>query len=181
MCEDGYWWLAYDWDNYLLSCTLCNRPYKGTLFPIKEQRPAHPDPASEYPCENPKQGDQETPLLMNPFDPNLEPSEHLEFTESGLIKHKTDTGKETIETLGLSRDSLNTGRIWAAKKIFQYFKNFANAAPGSDAEKLFASEIVSMGDETSIASPGMCRIIYENLVDGQGTWEAFENKWKAVD
>ena len=28
----GYWWLAYDFQNYLLSCSLCNRVRKKTRF-----------------------------------------------------------------------------------------------------------------------------------------------------
>ena len=31
----GYWWLAYEFENYLLSCTTCNSTYKRTRFPIK--------------------------------------------------------------------------------------------------------------------------------------------------
>jgi hypothetical protein len=29
-----YWWLAYDFDNYLFSCQICNQIYKGDHFPI---------------------------------------------------------------------------------------------------------------------------------------------------
>jgi hypothetical protein len=32
--HDGYWWLAYVFDNYLLSCSRCNRTIKSNLFPI---------------------------------------------------------------------------------------------------------------------------------------------------
>ena len=31
----GYYWLAYRWDNLLLSCNACNRQFKKTLFPLK--------------------------------------------------------------------------------------------------------------------------------------------------
>jgi len=30
-----YWWLAYVYDNYLASCTLCNQKYKGSEFEIE--------------------------------------------------------------------------------------------------------------------------------------------------
>ena len=30
----GYWWLAYVFDNYLLSCSVCNRERKRDLFPV---------------------------------------------------------------------------------------------------------------------------------------------------
>ena len=29
----GYWWLAYDWNNYLLSCGVCNEVWKSSIFP----------------------------------------------------------------------------------------------------------------------------------------------------
>jgi len=32
----GYWWLAYDFKNYLLSCTVCNQKYKRARFPLRE-------------------------------------------------------------------------------------------------------------------------------------------------
>lgn len=50
--DDGYWWLAYDYLNYRLSCEKCNRPWgnggKGNYFPIK-----HGTHAAQhgYPCE----------------------------------------------------------------------------------------------------------------------------------
>src|ERR1044071_9994958 len=30
----GYYWLAYEWSNLLLSCNPCNRRYKKTFFPL---------------------------------------------------------------------------------------------------------------------------------------------------
>ena len=51
-----YWWLAYDWSNYVLSCKTCNTN-KGQKFPLKEKvTPITPG------CE-----ENETPLLLNPF------------------------------------------------------------------------------------------------------------------
>jgi hypothetical protein len=31
----GYYWLAYEWRNLLLSCQLCNQRYKENLFPLE--------------------------------------------------------------------------------------------------------------------------------------------------
>ena len=33
--KPGYYWLAYEWDNLLFSCQICNQRYKKNLFPIK--------------------------------------------------------------------------------------------------------------------------------------------------
>lgn len=35
--HDGYWWLAYAFDNYLLACRTCNSSCKRTKFPIVDQ------------------------------------------------------------------------------------------------------------------------------------------------
>ena len=32
--QPGYYWLAYDWDNLLLSCQLCNQRHKKNYFPL---------------------------------------------------------------------------------------------------------------------------------------------------
>lgn len=32
--KSAYWWLAYDVDNYVFACQLCNQVYKGDHFPI---------------------------------------------------------------------------------------------------------------------------------------------------
>lgn len=31
----GYWWVAYNFDNYLLSCSTCNSVRKGNWFPLR--------------------------------------------------------------------------------------------------------------------------------------------------
>src|SRR5262245_40916138 len=36
--SEGYWWLAYDWNNLLLSCGTCNRLHKRNRFPIAGPR-----------------------------------------------------------------------------------------------------------------------------------------------
>jgi uncharacterized protein (TIGR02646 family) len=32
----GYWWLAYEFSNYLLSCVVCNQRYKVDRFPMQQ-------------------------------------------------------------------------------------------------------------------------------------------------
>ena len=39
----GYYWLAYDQENYLPSCSQCNTKGKGNHFPIKGTRVSTPD------------------------------------------------------------------------------------------------------------------------------------------
>ena len=99
----GYWWLAYDWSNYVLACERCNRVWKRALFPVAEgdQRPLPPH-----------QGGLETPLLLNPYAED--PSHHYRFTEFGEILSLTPQGQATIEVCGLNRPSLTVARMQEA-------------------------------------------------------------------
>ncbi|MFL5242428.1 MAG: hypothetical protein ACJ8FY_10005, partial [Gemmataceae bacterium] len=99
----GYYWLAYDWRNLVPSCCLCNKINhrsegsrligKGTRFPV----------AGQY-ASAPGEEANELPLLILPtLD---DPTDHIEVTETGVLKWKTDRGKATISILGLNERSL---------------------------------------------------------------------------
>ena len=34
----GYYWLAYEWDNLLLACPICNQRFKRNYFPLRSPR-----------------------------------------------------------------------------------------------------------------------------------------------
>src|SRR5208282_1073044 len=56
-----YFWLAYDWDNLLFACDMCNDAgHKQNLFPLA-------DPAQRATAANPDIRN-ERPLLINPYD-----------------------------------------------------------------------------------------------------------------
>lgn len=96
--KPGYYWLAYAWDNLLLSCERCNRQYKKNLFPLLDQeRRSH--------CHRDDIA-METPLLINPT--MTDPKNHIGFRDE--IPYPVDGslyGKTTIAALGLDREELN--------------------------------------------------------------------------
>jgi uncharacterized protein (TIGR02646 family) len=62
--HNGYWWLAYDWENYWFSCKICNQEYKKNHFPLL------PDGKRAY-----KENDhlsEEKPVLIHPINENPE-------------------------------------------------------------------------------------------------------------
>jgi len=61
----GYWWLAYEFTNYILSCVVCNQRYKGDQFPLL-------DGAIRVRYENQAQLPGEGRILL---DPTLDPVE----------------------------------------------------------------------------------------------------------
>ncbi|MDI1279186.1 hypothetical protein [Methylobacter sp.] len=110
--KPGYYWLAYDWDNLLLSCTLCNQQFKKNLFPLlhpeKRARSHHEDIAAEQ------------PLLINPALVNLQ--DHIGFrSEIPYAIDGNHYGKTTIAVLGLDRESLNEERRASLAKIILLF------------------------------------------------------------
>jgi len=93
----GYYWLAYNWKNLLLSCGECNSHYKKNLFPLddesKRARSHHDD----------HKIDEESPVLVNP---SLEdPRQHIIFDYETPL-HKTERGRLTIKILGLRSGQL---------------------------------------------------------------------------
>ena len=95
----GYYWLAYDWDNLLVSCERCNTSHKGNLFPLAVQKRRawnhHGDIA------------EERPLFVNPAQED--PRRHIRFRGEVAIP-VTNRGRETIQGMGLRRDDLEEAR-----------------------------------------------------------------------
>jgi len=103
----GYWWLAYQWRNYLLACGTCNQKWKGNLFPRKGNPSAAPTRAGVA---------AEVPLLLNPYG-DLDPAAHLAFDRVGLVTPHQNSlhGWETIRTCHLGRETLRRSRGEVAK------------------------------------------------------------------
>lgn len=111
----GYWWLAYDWSNYLLACIRCNSGWKKNQFPIS-------GPAAS----NKRQLSAEGHLLINPFDTNPEP--HFAFdAHTGQIRGVTPRGIATIEVCGLDRRSLEVQRAIKGEKLISRHSEYVDA------------------------------------------------------
>lgn len=100
-----YWWLAYCYDNYLVSCQICNQRFKKDNFPIQNRRmrapiirrnttdnsiavqagTIAPDPLNQGEVENfICLHQQERPLLLNPyFD---EPSNYFAWRADDVLR-----------------------------------------------------------------------------------------------
>jgi hypothetical protein len=99
--HEGYYWLAYCWQNIVPSCEKCNSDGKGTLFPIEGVH--HTSPAG-YP--QPAELDaEEKPLILHPRSENDPPEDHIGFTELGQVFAIEDSplGEHSIRVYGLKR------------------------------------------------------------------------------
>lgn len=104
----GYYWLAYEWSNFRLSCQRCNRPEKshsGTLlgkaneFPIRDEARRCSSPAGSLDTESPKLLDPcvqaDCDLLADGIDGEVKPRATDKSWEY-------DRAKYTIDLLGFN-------------------------------------------------------------------------------
>lgn len=171
--EKGYWWLAYDWTNYLLSCAICNQKYKSALFPVAPDRP--PRNHVKFKALDPRKEDlkKEKPLLLNPFEKNLNPFQHFEFMKSGLVKPRNmdSRGKATIRVCGLHRISLQQIRGPKATEIWDNSEEFLQAPPKSSFQRHLATNLFFSGHKIN-SFAGMTRIIFKQVTTLE--WEDLE-------
>ena len=104
----GYYWLAYDWTNFLPLCIGCNRiraQYgKGNYFPLEEGLHA----------VKPSQVKGEKPSLLNPTLDN--PDDNLKFNEQTWVVAGTNNrGRVTEKIIGLNERQLPRLRADAAR------------------------------------------------------------------
>ncbi|MCB1194064.1 MAG: hypothetical protein KDK90_26745 [Leptospiraceae bacterium] len=121
----GYYWLAYEWSNLLLSCQTCNRGEGGkhNKFPIansgrriyKERLYRSNITKSSFDLQRLQKIEQ--PLLLHPEmdDPTL----HLIFKNDGKLHGITRRGRATIDICKLNRRLLWKNR----QKLIEGFRN----------------------------------------------------------
>jgi len=111
----AYFWLAYDWDNLLLSCAECNRGYKKNLFPLENE--------ADRATPETRNIDNEIPTLINPaLVTEDDPRDHIRFVNE-TPKAKTSRGQKIIDCLGLRRDILLEDRLEHIGEIRKHLKN----------------------------------------------------------
>ena len=111
----GYYWLAYDETNLLPSCAFCNqnRAAKLTHFPV----------AGEH-ARDPQSLAAEAPLLLNPYNRQVNPFEHLEFNEAGITTPRklSPLGEFSRKIYYLDRPGLSEARLTAMQLVEQDWK-----------------------------------------------------------
>jgi hypothetical protein len=129
----GYYWLAYQWENLLPSCVMCNRPSKiggmligkGTRFPVENDAYGWDDDTTKG----------EKAMLLNPW--NDDPNDHLGFHEAtGIVATKTERGRITVEILGLNkREKLVELRKRAYEHVMFKARDWLDLAMKGDATR----------------------------------------------
>lgn len=172
----GYYWLASDWNNLLLSCLKCNRPRKyrvqggeedeetwersgkAMLFPLAER---------DVRAKRKGQESREHPLLLNPCKDR--PEDHLEFVvfdsdpkREGTVQPKGTRGRrremgvESIDVYSLNRPALVERRREILKDLQRRLAELRQATDVYDQlppgalrevqEQLMRSQVEAIGD-----------------------------------
>ena len=147
--KPGYYWLAYKWDNLLLSCESCNRRNKKNYFPLLPESPRALSHNDDYNLEQ--------PVFINPANEDVEAlitfNEEIPKAVDGNIR-----GDQTIKKLELDRAPLNEQRmqtlnkvrdIYDLAKVFPETNPFLKAQVRNVVQKYFNSSLL---DETEYAS-----------------------------
>jgi hypothetical protein len=104
--SSGYWWLAFDWNNYSLACDPCNQRWKRNLFPVRGSRAPYGEGMEA----------QEIALLVNPMS-SFRTADHFSWTDLGIMNAESDRGEATIITCGLNRADLVALRARTARNV----------------------------------------------------------------
>lgn len=117
--HDGYWWLAFDWQNYRCACTFCNsrRVFddteggKACRFPLE-----NPDERAFTPADQNKLNN-ERPYFLDPFNPDDE--KLLWFDNDGLplAKPSATVEQQTKVQNSIEIFHLHESRIVRARNI----------------------------------------------------------------
>lgn len=145
----AFWWLAYEWENYVFSCNRCNN-WKGSQFPMEPM-----------PYDIRLNGNYK-PLLLNPF--NEDPKRHFQWNVVGAVSANTPKGKATIDVCGLDRKYLELERRKTATEIKKLTDDLvvAKAQNNRLAFEMTAKRMVRVGAEENPYA-GMVRYLIEDL------------------
>lgn len=133
----GYYWLAYQLDNYAASCKSCNSNLKSNFFPISGLRTTAPGDLGP-----------EQPLLCYPLgSDDADPESLLTFVATTAVPKATDTqgkrrGEVMIDFFDLNRrEELHRQRANMIIVLGGALANIAQGA-GDDADRELAARIV---------------------------------------
>lgn len=171
----GYWWLAYTWKEYLLTCGTCNEKWKGNLFPREGNPRGDPTPRSAL---------KEKPLLLNPYG-DVDPAAHLQFDRVGLVTPRGGSvlGWETIRTCHLGRASLQDRRCVVAKdawsRITRVLRELKRPSWREGTLRRALGDLLKLGRRDRDHA-GMVRILWAQRDPYGYTWIQLRELWREL-
>ncbi|WP_290235276.1 retron system putative HNH endonuclease [Bacteroides acidifaciens] len=156
--KPGYYWLAYDWDNLLLSCSKCNVSYKANHFALEDESRrdiAHRDIS------------RERPLLINPAKEN--PALYIEFHQH-IVVPKIINGEESAKgryTINLLKLNHRTDLVSHRRDIWEKYDRWEKI-------RIIARKMIEIGNEVERASEllKIANLEIKNMADEHSEYSA---------
>lgn len=137
--QPGYYDRAYDWDNFVLSCDICNSKWKGTYFPVTR--------ASEAGVQEEYLGppvDDEIPTMRSPFA-DSDPLTEFNINADGLVTGRTSGALSNIAVCGLWRESLTRNRKDKYAAAWRALSDYLRAGAPEQERDEARQELVGLG------------------------------------
>ncbi|MDM8523306.1 hypothetical protein QUF80_08040 [Desulfococcaceae bacterium HSG8] len=161
--HSGYWWLAYDWTNYLFSCKACNQEYKKNRFPLL--------PGGKRAFKERDDLSVEKPVLINPIDEI--PEKFIGFDWQGsygiLVKavglDKAGRGHQTVNRLTAINDQNVMRQRAELVSLLQAIASIMISAKHCDNQTLISeySEIIKTETSANKEFAGFRRAFFRAL------------------
>jgi uncharacterized protein (TIGR02646 family) len=180
--HDGYWWLAFDWQNYRFCCTYCNSALrdedddevthgKQDHFPLLDEAKRAKNSTDNWKLE--------TPLLLDPWEASDTKllyfdikGKVIEKYPEGVHKEKFLKAKTSIDTYNLNHSKIKNNRMVIYNRIKeliessyrkrQVLQNMHDAPPevteelNKDLDAIDQSLARLMGEEAEYSSVARC-------------------------
>ena len=122
----GYYWLAYDWQNLVPACAMCNQQ-KDAIFPLLQ--------GSRHALA-PKAVAKESPVLIHPALDRTRPERHFDYRpKTGALELKTDRARAIDKIVKLNREGLLDARRACFDAAIQLVKDFLDCIRESDKDR----------------------------------------------
>lgn len=179
----GYYWLANDWDNLLISCQHCNQRRLHELFgatKLESYGKLDQFPLSNETKRVTKEGkslseEEKVRLLLNPCKDKPETHFEYDITE-GVIQPKTAKGTASIKVYVLQRVQLVKERKMCLTLLLTQMDRVKRELARYNNEKtanqktIFDAELEFLMDFTKSEKPyaGMCRYFVKKFLKDNG-------------
>ena len=157
----GYWWLAYDWNNFFYSCKKCNQDHKKNQFPLMNEALRAYSPDDDLV--------REKHFLINPETENPEEFIIYDWTKlKGFFVKAIGCddelrGDRTIKVLGLNNDTLLRRRAELVGQLQQLVETMhAVLQRGTERQVQRTAKLIKKATSSDLEFAGFRRYFFQN-------------------
>lgn len=164
--KSKYYWLAYSWDNLLLSCQACNT-FKGNRFEIEGEQVNYNEAdltklnniSSEY-------NEREKPKLLNPENSeDAKLFKCFEYDKNGSITSENERCAYTINLLNLNEE--RTLKEWRYQILKDFREKIEECVRNMQLEKVnyYIEDFVKDSKNSKIEFIAFRKYVVDNIMD----------------